>query len=502
MKNQARIFFRFGVILLVLILVCLSNVMAGGEAEKKAAAEEKVKLEFLFSTNVDTEGFDINDNPYLSYIEQQNDVDITLINAAANLLEKLNTVLASGDLPDYMQVPGTNRDQLSIMANEGFILSLDDRIPKWLNLSTGFKEISWDMARVNGKIYGVPHQRFDPTPLLLFVKTDWVNKLGIDTTKVKTVDDWYKMLKAFTDKDPDGDGKKNTFGFFTHNWAPAQEVFLDAFDGHLTRYVDGEVRPYYISDGYKQWLKWMAKLVKEGIMDPEFMTVDNQKLHENSRSGKRGAWCFFWHITEWISAGLPRDAWTVIAPPLKPDGTTSKLYYPGPNRHYIVISTQSEHPEKVMQIMDWALSNEGGNFIQAGVEGRDYDIVNGEIKIKPERAGKSWAWRVHMLGIQKSKLDDHMKKLLPQVWGEAGTKWLGFSNEYGRYDDLYILAPAKPELADYDLDGQMMEFRAQAILGQIDIDAEWDKWVAKWRKSGGNEWIKHYTEWYLKEYKK
>jgi putative aldouronate transport system substrate-binding protein len=491
---------RRWLVVCVITVVSAIGVFAGAQQEKTATEGERPQLSFLFSSNVDTEGYDVNDNPYLTFLEDQNDVDLTLINAGAQLQEKLNTVLASGDLPDYMQIP--SRNQVGVIADQGFLVALDDRIPEWPNLSTAFRDISWKMASLKGTIYAVPFQRFDPSPFQLFARRAWVENLGIDVDDIKTTDDWYQMLSRFTFDDPDGNGRNDTWGWLASNSTQLQEAFLDAFDGHETRYVDGEVRPYYISPGYKEWLKWMARLVEDGIMDPEFATVANQKFHEKMRTDKYGAYCFFWHINAWVHAGRDREEWTTVQPPLKPDGTQSGLYYPGPVRHYIGIATQSDYPNKVLQIFDWGVSDAGGTFMNAGLAGMDYDVVDGKIKVREERKQKLLAFRGHIMGITKAKMDDHMRELLPQVYGDLGTKWLAQSNETGRYDELYIVAPSFPELADYDLDSQMMEFRVKAILGQVDVDSEWDGWVARWRRSGGDAWIKRHTEWYENEYKK
>ena len=39
-------------------------------------------------------------------------------------------------------------------------------------------------------------------------------------------------------------------------------------------------------------------------------------------------------------------------------------------------------------------------------------------------------------------------------------------------------------------------------VGKVDIDTAWDDYVARWRKSGGDEWIELHTKWYNEEYKK
>lgn len=60
---------------------------------------------------------------------------------------------------------------------------------------------------LDGKHYGIPYSRQAQT---LMIRTDWLKKLGLKAPKT-----WQQMLavaKAFADRDPDGDGKKDTYG--------------------------------------------------------------------------------------------------------------------------------------------------------------------------------------------------------------------------------------------------------------------------------------------------
>ena len=41
------------------------------------------------------------------------------------------------------------------------------------------------------------------TPYISYARKDWLDNLGIDPTTLKTVDDYYNMLYAFTHNDPD-----------------------------------------------------------------------------------------------------------------------------------------------------------------------------------------------------------------------------------------------------------------------------------------------------------
>ena len=71
----------------------------------ESAAQERVDLTFLCQINVDTEGYDVNDNPYINYLRERHNLNIEIISESANYSTKVSTMMASGDLPDYVQLP-------------------------------------------------------------------------------------------------------------------------------------------------------------------------------------------------------------------------------------------------------------------------------------------------------------------------------------------------------------------------------------------------------------
>ena len=48
------------------------------------------------------------------------------------------------------------------------------------------------------------------------IRKDWLAKLGLK--EPQTVDDLYTIAKAFTEQDPDGNGKKDTYGLIIPKW--------------------------------------------------------------------------------------------------------------------------------------------------------------------------------------------------------------------------------------------------------------------------------------------
>ena len=62
-------------------------------------------------------------------------------------------------------------------------------------------------------MYGVFRLR-DPMRTCTIVRKDWLDKVGMSMPK--TTDDLYQLAKAFTTKDPNGDGKKDTYlGYYS-----------------------------------------------------------------------------------------------------------------------------------------------------------------------------------------------------------------------------------------------------------------------------------------------
>ena len=116
-----------------------ASVATGSEP----ASSEPIELTFLCQINVDTEGYDVNDNPYINYLRERHNLDIEIISESANYSTKVSTMMASGDLPDYVQLP---KAQYFQYAQEGLLTQLDDLLNEtdYPNLMAGVDQKFWD----------------------------------------------------------------------------------------------------------------------------------------------------------------------------------------------------------------------------------------------------------------------------------------------------------------------------------------------------------------------
>lgn len=464
-------------------------------------------ITILTSINVDTEGTDINDNDYINYIRDAVDLDIQFINDATNNYDqKMNTMMASNEQPDAIMLMGDEqRSYLARWASEGMLLPLDDFLPEHgSNLLAEIKDEAWEVAKHDGVVYAVPFQRYDPTPFLTFARRDWLDNLGINPENdLKTIDDWYTMLSRFVTDDPNGTGQDDTYGIVSTTSGTHFTNFflLDAFGAARDKVVDGELLPNYMLPEYKEWLKFMNKLYEERILDPEYVVNSGAQMWEKVAEGNYGMFMWFWGLQEFLSKGLDRNELVALQPPVRADGSASSYVYSSPNRHMMAITADSTKAEEVLKFFDWSCTEEGAIFLYAGLEDKDYDINNGEIVIREDRKGKNLGWRQLTLGVQMPNVGKQpILGILEQSFGALGMEHLELSNQYGAYNELSLFCPIFEEMSQYDLAAPVAEFTDKAITGEIDIDAEWDRYIEGLLRAGADVKIRLSTEWYNNEY--
>jgi multiple sugar transport system substrate-binding protein len=115
---------------------------------------------------------------------------------------KLSAAATSHQLPDLVV---DDAAQLGNFETQGIIQEVDK------NKIAGQDQLTaraWDSAKdLKGKYQAIP---FSAQANLLFIRSDWLAKVGLSAPK--TWDDLLKVADAFTNGDPDGDGKADTYG--------------------------------------------------------------------------------------------------------------------------------------------------------------------------------------------------------------------------------------------------------------------------------------------------
>jgi putative aldouronate transport system substrate-binding protein len=178
-----------------------------------------------------------------------------------------------------------------------------------------------------------------------------------------------------------------------------------------------------------------------------------------------------------------------------------------------IIPAKTKNPEKVIQFLDKAwIDPELQKFYTFGLEGHNYEMVDGKMKWDPTSPNnannmESFAYQVNTNVTGHSVNNDEAIKLSP--FAEQLQRGFAISEKYKiEADSMYMPLPeafkTRPELLPNFVSGStlLLDMFAKVITSDVDIDAEFDKFVQEWKRRGGDEAIKQATEWHKSFFRK
>ncbi|WP_201318003.1 extracellular solute-binding protein [Paenibacillus sp. EPM92] len=455
----------------------------------------------------------LNEDKYVKKLRELSKTDfrIEAINQA-DYSKKLNLMFASGDLPDAIQaVNGITSPEISAAINNGVFYELNDLIDKHApGLKTKINKDLWNSSLVSkdGKIYAIPREAPVPNNRIVYIRKDWMDKLGLQVPK--TVDEYLNVLRAFRDKDPNGNGKADEIPFIGRKNFDFGYVFFGAYDVSPEgwKFVNNQLVPNFIRPEMKDALKLHQQMYQEKLIDNEvFVNTSTDWVAKIENTQRVGMWI---HATEYpdkTATGYKRLTPPVefinIPAPTGPDGKGGNLIgsVVDPLSTWVIPKT-NKHPEQVLKFLEWFLSDEAQAFLNYGLEGEDYTVENGKKMPKPittkaesDREQMHLQW-LRWIGPSNIHDQEFMKNRENGQYVPAAMK---IAAAEGRVNDGLDM-PIPPTLAskpELQFTGLWMETAAKIVTGRDPLDS-FDKFVEDWKKRGGDKVIQEATEWYLK----
>lgn len=371
---------------LLSLLMCL--VLVAGASTSLAATPIR------WLTTGDTASVAIQDGDrVIGAINEKFDMELQPDYVPEASVEKVNVAMASGDFPDIVTGSyGTTATQSWI--ENGMVISLSPYLDKFPHLKAWLDD-SYAWTKVNGEYYGIPFiTQYNVANALLTLRGDWLEKLGLSYPK--TLDEMEAVLKAFTFDDPDGDGQNNTYGYSgmkpiaNFNWV---------FYAYGRQYGDyelddsGHVIPWFESPSFVPGMTYIKKLWDDGVIDPEFMLNDMNKLEEKFFQGKIGGMdhALYRHVNRLnnsLQALYPDGFIAYDLPPVGPDGTSFGLNQQGRTGFFTCVTAACKEPEKALAFLDFMVSPEGNDLVRLGIEGIHYTRNGEEITLNEEERAK------------------------------------------------------------------------------------------------------------------
>ena len=388
---------------------------------------------------------------------------------------QLNIRLAGGTPPDIFAV---NRTMMPIFAKQGLLLDLEPYLDRLHYVPQEFTQEELDRGRYAGKLYSFARRKY-LNYANFHIRMDWLENLGLPVPT--TLEEYRDTLIAFTNNDPDGNGKNDTYGY-TGEGLSAFSPFYGAYGTTVPGQFmvkDGKVVYSTIDPATKDAIAYIKTLVEANVLDPEIMTNTSLAHQQKAFKGECGAIKLgFWEIiktqyAEQIKALDPKADWQLIPAPIGPagsfEGSTDAMSAPGYTAVSADLVDDPAKLDKVLELFDFLTDPNGGaRLVQYGVEGVHYNLVDGKVVATDKMNDLTYTFNYQLAGR-----DDLPYLLVKYPYSLAQ---LEFSERMPLIQTYNSLVTIPETVTHSDIARYSEEEVIKFIYGQRSLD-EWDQFV-------------------------
>ncbi|MEF3351975.1 extracellular solute-binding protein [Paenibacillus sp. GYB006] len=388
----------------------------------------------------------------------------------------------------------------------------------------------WYPYMQDGKRIGIPilDYSYNGDPVM-WIREDWLKKLNLKGPE--TLADLEVVMDAFTNQDPDGNGKKDTFGLtigfknWVNTWMSDAGWVFGAYgtmpnQWNLTE--DGKLEYGSVTPGAKQALATLQSWMSKGYIPEEVGVYDETKAAEEFTAGKAGIvvgphWMPTWPLED-VKKNDPDAEFKAYPIPSGPDGQAGRRGTPNENG-VVLINKDMENPEAFFTYQNYLFENfanpqAGGEFEYGFAEGYDYVMVDGKPSTDPSLT-EGYAPEKYTVAFDGARIPSLSMNTLAKL-ANGETPSTPFEKKLDASVPTAMLEAAKLVLDQKDISLKQMftgaptmtmqmnndiltkmekDTFSQIIYGKSSIDA-FDSFVEKWKSSGGDQMTQEVNEWY------
>lgn len=392
--------------------------------------------------------------------------------------EKLGLLLQSGSIPDLIYFQGG--DYQFAMTQK----ILEDLTP-YIEKSTYVKATMNPYNQERTANYPYLVWLSPTTTKVPVVRQDFFDKTASGKALLSdpSIDNYYNFFKEVKEKN----GAKYAYTV-PGDLEELDTVFAQAF-GLTSTWLKGDDGKYVFGKTTKfekDKLEFYAKLYKEGLLDPEFLTkkwdTKEKAFYDGQAAviaGTQGKVIDMYNNKSVSQNG--KDATVMPLPPAKGAGEGFLPIDVSKESRGIAISSVSKNKDMAFQVLEFLASPKGQMLEKLGIEGEHYTIENDKIKFTDKYA--EWYARFvdNNVNFKPEKEFDPSTPFL----SEAATKSLDLVASKSTKDNTFII----PDNLQAKYDAAMSvykEFAANVVTGKTSID-KFDKFVQDWNAAGGSD---------------
>ncbi|WP_100406289.1 extracellular solute-binding protein [Bacillus solitudinis] len=440
----------------------------------------------------------------LNMIEEKTNTDLDIQWVPDSTYEdRLNTAFATGTLPQIVPMGFNMYAQFKEAIRDNQFWEIGPYLAEYENLSR-LKDEVLENTKVDGKVYGIYQGRPLSRQGYLYRK-DWADNLGIE--KPTNTEEFFEMLRAFTEDDPDGNGQDDTIGLTDRS-----DLIYGAFKTVSSwfgtpnewGFKDDELLPEFMFDEYIDTLDYMKKIHSNGYMNQDFPVTskpDQQAMFKNGTAGvyvgSIGDVASLYNDASELNPDLEYDVHNYVEGPHGEFGIWAIPGFGAVNLFPKSAIETEDELRKILEFYDHLMTTEIANLLVWGIEGEHYEVIDG---------------RAAPIEDNRTAIDNEVRPLLSIEIGEPDTsgRYEGYShydvktkadelvvdnNNYLVHDPTVTLDSDTYVKSSETLKQIIVDATYKYILGQIDKEG-FEQAVDNWRKQGGSDVIAEYNAHY------
>ncbi|MBS6183232.1 MAG: extracellular solute-binding protein [Erysipelotrichaceae bacterium] len=459
-------------------------------------------------------------------LEEKTGVDISWEVVRTGWTDQKTLLLAGGELPD-MFFGSRTLGTTDVDLNKSLFTDLKPYLDQMPNVKAMFEDDERMLKLVeqeDGSIWYLPAKSpMRPQCLTAtFINQAWLDKLGLDMPN--TTEELKEVLRAFKNDDPNGNGIADEipsimsgggydtnlpsyilgcFGITYNEFSPGNERLM---------VKDGDIHFVPVMEEYKDAVKYMAELFREGLIDNESFTQDySQYLAKLGSSPATVGMSAGWTIDSYIAAEHVED-YGIIAPVEGPKGTraySANNFAIATAPFSWALSNSCTNKELAIKFIDAMYAPEMSTQLYFGSFDRTLERQeDGKIKVlekpDPEKVFNDTVWEEGLGNMGPFYVSEEFEQnIIPNTWV---TQKLDYDKVYEPYipdsDEVYPLVVYTPEEANElsvlktDIDNIVSQKFSQWVSGEADIDAEWDSYVESLENVGLSRMMEIYQKYW------
>lgn len=356
--------------------------------------------------------------------------------------EKVQLWATNGQLPDIFvgDFVGLGQSSFFDWVDQGVIKALPEDLSKYPHLEEYMKMERAQQAMQDGKHYIIPRQSYGDITYSVLDRTiayrwDLAQEVGV-TEEPKTWDEFRDMMRKIIKADPEG---KKVTGM-TQTGAKTLAGVMYPYGGILEKKWiindEGKVLPSVFDGDMKAVMNLARDMYEEGTISKDVTQTKSSNAKDSFLQGTTAAMAFNDGPAGLYTLGRDYEELyegrkfldDVRFAPIFPGADGENWYFVDTeawSETYISSKVDDEKMEAILRLYDFLISDEGKTLMFCGIEGEDFEMIDGKPVVKEGVVLKDkypFALMNNLAVHNPTNWDDNFPTSIPEEYREENRK--------------------------------------------------------------------------------